>query len=172
MGVELNKIIKAFTLEEGQVVPPEFKEGDEVELHLHGDATAEIWGIEHSRGYYLFKHIASGKEFKTWHRAEAYRFDPLPTPQDDAKKLGQRKPLVITGPEVAGILERFSAGFLRKLPENDEAFLVKHDVNNPGISPPSLSIVITFDPTTYKAKTITVANTKTVVKTWNADADG
>jgi|GEM_PF-6912287 len=79
-GVERNGVTKTFSLEEGQVVPPEFKEGDLVEVHLHGDITAAIWGIENSRGYYLFKHIPSGKEFKTWHRAESWRFDPLPTP--------------------------------------------------------------------------------------------
>jgi hypothetical protein len=80
-GVERNGVAKSFTLEEGQVVPPEFKAGDEVELHLHGDPTAEIWGIENSKGYYMFKHIASGKEFKTWHRVEGYRLDPLPDPK-------------------------------------------------------------------------------------------
>jgi hypothetical protein len=85
-GVELNGVAKAFTLAEGQAVPPEFKAGDEVELHLHGDLAAAIWGIENSRGYYLFKHVASGKEFKTWHREEAYRLDPLPEPTDDPKK--------------------------------------------------------------------------------------
>lgn len=78
LGVELNGVTKAFSLEEGQVVPPEFKVGDLVELHLQGDLTAAIWGIEKSRGCYLFKHIASGKEFRTWHRAEAFRFDPAP----------------------------------------------------------------------------------------------
>ena len=78
-GVELNGATKAFTLEERQSVPPEFKEGDLVEVHLHGDMAAAIWGIESSRGYYMFKHVASGKEFKTWHRAEAWRFDALPS---------------------------------------------------------------------------------------------
>lgn len=68
---------KGFTLEEGQVVPPEFKKGDRVEVHLVGDMLGVIWGIESSRGYYLFKHVASGKEFKTWHRAEAWRLDPM-----------------------------------------------------------------------------------------------
>ncbi len=86
LGVELNGVSRAFTLEEGQVIPPEFKEGDQVELHLHGDPMAAMWGIERSKGYYLFKHLASGKVFKTWHRAEAYRFDPLPEPPDNPKK--------------------------------------------------------------------------------------
>ncbi len=86
LGVERNGVTKAFSLEEGQVVPPEFKKGDLVELHLQGDPMAEIWGIENSKGCYLFKHIASGKEFKTWHRAEAYKLDPLPAPTDDSKK--------------------------------------------------------------------------------------
>jgi hypothetical protein len=86
LGVELNGVVKGFSLEEGQVVPSEFKVGDLVELHLEGDPTAEIWGIENSKGCYLFKHIASAKEFKTWHRAEAYRFDPLPKPTDEPKK--------------------------------------------------------------------------------------
>lgn len=79
-GVERNGVEKAFSLKEGQVVPPEFREGDLVELHLQGDPMAEIWGIESSSGYYLFKHIASGKEFNTWHRAEAYKLNPLPQP--------------------------------------------------------------------------------------------
>jgi hypothetical protein len=86
LGVERNGVSRAFTLEEGQVVPPEFKEGDEVELHLHGDPMAAMWGIEKSKGYYSFKHLASGKEFKTWHRAEAYTLDPLPEPKDAPKK--------------------------------------------------------------------------------------
>jgi hypothetical protein len=42
---------------------------------------AEIWGIETSNGSYLFKHIPSGKEFRTWHRAEAFRLD-----KEDPKK--------------------------------------------------------------------------------------
>jgi len=46
--------------------------------NLHGDLAAAMWGIENSRGYYMFKHVKSGKEFKTWHRAESWRFDPLP----------------------------------------------------------------------------------------------
>ena len=86
LGVELNGVTKAFSLEEGQVVPPEFKVGDLVEVHLQGDLTAEIFGIEKSRGFYLFKHIASGKEFKTWHRAEAYKLGPLSRPTDGPKK--------------------------------------------------------------------------------------
>jgi hypothetical protein len=84
----------------------------------------------------------------------------------------QRNPLVITGPKLADILDRFSNSYLRKLLEDDEAFLVKHDINRPGVTAPSLSIVITFDPATYKAKTVTVANTKNIVKTWNNDAEG
>lgn len=76
-GVERNGVTKAFSLEEGQVVPPEFKKGDLVEIYLEGDPTAEIWGIENSKGSYRFKHIPSGKEFRTWHRAEAYKLDPL-----------------------------------------------------------------------------------------------
>src|SRR5215469_2180313 len=79
-GVERNGVTRAFSLEVGQVVPPEFKKGDLVELYLEGDTEAEIWGIESSDGCYRFKHIPSGKEFKTWHRAEAWRFDPSPTP--------------------------------------------------------------------------------------------
>jgi len=76
-GVELNDVTNAFTLEEGQVVPPEFRVGDFVEIHLHGDQAAALWGIKSSKGYYKFRHVTSGKEFKTWHRAEAWRFDPL-----------------------------------------------------------------------------------------------
>jgi hypothetical protein len=86
LGVELNGVAKAFSLEEGQVVPPEFKAGDLVELHLQGDPAAEIRGIENSKGCYLFKHISSGKEFKTWHRAEGYRLDPLAKSADAPKK--------------------------------------------------------------------------------------
>ncbi len=37
IGVERNGVIKAFSLEEGQAIPPEFKVGDLVELHLEGD---------------------------------------------------------------------------------------------------------------------------------------
>jgi hypothetical protein len=81
-GVERNGVMRAFSLEEGQVVPPEFKEGDLVELHLEGDPDAQIWGVENSDGYYLFKHLPSGKEFRTWHKAEAWRLNlpPLKIP--------------------------------------------------------------------------------------------
>lgn len=76
IGVEKNGVTKAFSLQDGQIVPPEFKEGELVEVHLHGDPTAEIFGIQHSAGYYLFKHVPSGVEFKTFHRAEGFKFDP------------------------------------------------------------------------------------------------
>ncbi len=75
LGVERNGVIKGFSLEEGEQIPPEFKVGDLVELHLESDPMAEIWGIENSQGAYLFRHITSGKEFRTWHRAEAYRLE-------------------------------------------------------------------------------------------------
>lgn len=64
LGVELNDVVKGFSLEEGQVVPPEFKVGDLVELHLESDPAAEIWGIDNSKGCYLFKHIDSGKSLE------------------------------------------------------------------------------------------------------------
>jgi hypothetical protein len=86
LGVELNGVVKGFSLEVGQVVPPEFKVGDLVELHLESDPTAAIWGVANSKGCYLFRHIASGKEFRTWHRADGYKLDPLPDPPDEPKK--------------------------------------------------------------------------------------
>jgi hypothetical protein len=75
IGVEKNGVTKAFSLEEGQVVPPEFKKGEVVQIHLHGDITAAVFGISQSAGYYMLKHVASGVEFKTFHRAEAFKFD-------------------------------------------------------------------------------------------------
>jgi len=77
-------------------------------------------------------------------------------------------PAVIRGPELADILRKF-ADWLRQLPD-DDVFLVKSD-SKPGLAstPPSLSLVIKFDPHSLVAKTIAVATTKNIVKQWNKD---
>jgi hypothetical protein len=78
----------------------------------------------------------------------------------------QRKPAVITGPELAGILRKMSNALDKWT--DDEAILVKHDSNQKS-GPFSLSLVIDFDPKTLKAKTTTISTTKGIVKKWNQD---
>lgn len=59
------------------------------------------------------------------------------------KTMKQRTPAVITGPELAAILTKL-ANHLRTWPET-EVIQVRHD-SKQGIAPPSLSVVIEFDP--------------------------
>lgn len=51
----------AFSLEEGQAVPTEFKPGDELEIENHPAHPATLaMGME-NMGYYRITHVASGK---------------------------------------------------------------------------------------------------------------
>ena len=78
----------------------------------------------------------------------------------------QRKPAVITGPDLAATLRKIASG-LDKWPE-DDVILVKHDSTQKS-GPFSLSLVIDFDPITLTAKTTTISTTKGIVKQWNQD---
>ncbi len=85
--------------------------------------------------------------------------------------MAERKPIVpivIRPHELADILTHFAA-VLKKWDNEKEAIQVRAPGSKPSLDAPSLSVVINFDPKTLNAKTITVANTKTVVKDWNKD---
>jgi hypothetical protein len=63
----------AFSLEENQQIPAEFKEGDAVDITNHPDhPSVATMGME-SGGYYEITHIPTGTVFRTWHRADAYK---------------------------------------------------------------------------------------------------
>lgn len=65
----------AFSLEEGQQVPPEFKEGDEVTICNYPEHPAVLaMGMENG-GYYEITHVKSGTVLRTWHRADMYKVD-------------------------------------------------------------------------------------------------
>jgi hypothetical protein len=57
-----------FDLAEGQAVPPEFNEGDEVWVINHPDHPANL-SMGNNSGYYEITHIASGKTFEVLHSA-------------------------------------------------------------------------------------------------------
>jgi hypothetical protein len=65
----------AFSLEDGQTVPPEFKEGDEVEIANRPEHPANLAMSMENQGRYEFTHIPTGTAFKTWHRADKYKVD-------------------------------------------------------------------------------------------------
>ncbi len=76
-----------------------------------------------------------------------------------------RKPLVITPHALADILERF-CGVLRKQGK-DEAYQIRYDAPSPDAQvPPTAAVLITFDPRTLKAKTITVSSEKKIAQAW------
>lgn len=77
-------------------------------------------------------------------------------------------PIVIRPHDLAELLSRF-ADELRKWDNEKDAFQVRPPGSSPPLDPPSLSVVITFDQKTLRPKTVTVANTKTVVKNWNKE---
>jgi hypothetical protein len=64
-----------FSLADGQRVPDEFREGDEVKLHNHPDHPALLAvGVE-NHGYYEITHVATGKKFEVLHRNDMWRLD-------------------------------------------------------------------------------------------------
>jgi hypothetical protein len=65
-----------FDLAEGQAMPNEFKEGDEVDIILHADHPANI-EMGMNAGYYEVKHLASGKTVKILHKTSEWRFDKV-----------------------------------------------------------------------------------------------
>lgn len=65
----------AFSLEDGQQVPAEFKEGDDVKIMNHPeDPVVLAMGLENG-GYYEITHIKSGVVLRTWHRADMYKVE-------------------------------------------------------------------------------------------------
>jgi hypothetical protein len=74
LGVETEKGRQfALSLEENQQIPPEFKEGDLIEIANHPDhPSVSAMGME-STGYYEITHLPTGTVFRTWHRADMYK---------------------------------------------------------------------------------------------------
>jgi hypothetical protein len=64
----------AFSLEEDQSVPPEFSEGDEVQITNHPDHPANI-AMGLSDGYYEITHLKTGAVLRTLHRADMYKIE-------------------------------------------------------------------------------------------------
>ena len=63
-----------FDLADGLVVPPEFKEGDEIDIILHPDHPANIQ-MGMNSGYYEFIHLKLGVKFKVPHKTSEWRFE-------------------------------------------------------------------------------------------------
>lgn len=62
-----------FDLAEDQTLPPEFKEGEEIEVVIHPDHPAGI-AMGMNRGYYEVTHLASGKTIRVLHKTSEWRF--------------------------------------------------------------------------------------------------
>lgn len=65
----------AFSLEDGQAIPPEFKEGDAVEIVNRPEHPAVLAMDMENHGHYEFTHIPTGIVFQTWHRADMYKVE-------------------------------------------------------------------------------------------------
>ena len=65
-----------FDLAENVSVPPECKEGDEVDIEVHPDHPANI-SMGMNAGYYEVTHLKSRKKFKVLHKTSDWRFDRL-----------------------------------------------------------------------------------------------
>lgn len=63
-----------FDLAEGQTLPPEFKEGDGIDIVLHPDHPANI-AMGMNSGYYEVTHLESGTKIKLAHKTSEWRFD-------------------------------------------------------------------------------------------------
>lgn len=65
----------AFSLADGQQVPPEFKVGDPVKIGNYSEHPAVVaMGME-NEGYYEFTHIPTGTVFRTQHRDDMYKVE-------------------------------------------------------------------------------------------------
>jgi hypothetical protein len=62
-----------FDLAEGLTLPPEFREGDEIEVAVHSDHPASI-AMGMNAGYYEVTHVSSGKRIKVLHKTSEWRF--------------------------------------------------------------------------------------------------
>jgi hypothetical protein len=64
-----------FDLEEGNTPPPEFKEGDAVDVINRPDHPAMIsMGLNY--GYYIVTHVPSGVKMEVLHKTSGWRFEP------------------------------------------------------------------------------------------------
>jgi hypothetical protein len=63
----------AFSLEENQSIPEEFREGDALEITNHPSHPAHIAMGMGNSGFYEITHIKSGKILRTMHRADEYK---------------------------------------------------------------------------------------------------
>jgi hypothetical protein len=61
-----------FDLADGLVVPPEFKEGDDIDIVLHPDHPANI-AMGMNSGCYEVIHVKSGKKFEVPHKTSEWR---------------------------------------------------------------------------------------------------
>jgi hypothetical protein len=76
LGIETDQGWKfALSLEEGQQIPTEFKEGDPIAISNHPDHPSVAAMGQESGGYYEITHIPTGKTFRTWHRADMYKVE-------------------------------------------------------------------------------------------------
>jgi hypothetical protein len=62
-----------FDLDEGQSLPPEFKEGDSIDIVNRPDHPANI-EMEMNSGYYEVTHIPSGLKVHVNHKTSEWRF--------------------------------------------------------------------------------------------------
>jgi hypothetical protein len=62
-----------FDLAEGLRVPPEFKEGDDIEVILHSDHPASI-AMGMNSGFYDITHVKTGMKFQVPHKTSEWRF--------------------------------------------------------------------------------------------------
>jgi hypothetical protein len=65
----------AFSLEEDQRVPEDFKPGDQVGISNHPAHPAVLVMGTKNNGHYDFIHLKTGTEFRTWHRADMYKVE-------------------------------------------------------------------------------------------------
>ena len=63
-----------FDLAQDQVLPPELKEGEEIDIELHPDHPANL-AMGMNSGYYEITHLKSGVKFKVAHKTSDWRFD-------------------------------------------------------------------------------------------------
>ncbi len=64
--------VLTFTLPADGAVPPEFKEGDAVEVSISMSHPAVI-AMGHNKGYYDIKHVPSGKTLRTYHKDDEWK---------------------------------------------------------------------------------------------------
>lgn len=62
-----------FDLAEGQSLPREFHEGDEIEIVNRPDHPASV-AMGMNSGYYEITHVASGKKIQVMHETSEWRF--------------------------------------------------------------------------------------------------